>query len=341
MNYLSQLLFFIGAIGAFNSLIVALYFLWSKYYTKLQNKLFGLFLLVLSLRVIKSLFYSFSTDEPVWILQSGPAFFLLVAPLLFSYVLSFCRPRSFWIKYWKHHILFWVIVILLIMVFLPFGKNVVFNKEKILPLTYLQWLLYLLTSIYYVFKKDNTSNRVTIKRKWLFALLATNLIIWLSFAAVGFDYFITGSIIFSGLFYCFFLFFLLNRKTTSKIFEKDRDEKQLNSSAQLKEIMTKVEAIMSSERLYSNPNLKITDVAEELGISPHELSKFVNGYLGKNFTEFINTYRIEEAKKLLLTNSNYTIEGIGNQSGFNSKSAFYKAFKTNTGVTPTKFKTRF
>lgn len=73
-------------------------------------------------------------------------------------------------------------------------------------------------------------------------------------------------------------------------------------------------------------------------MSSHELSKLINENLNSNFTEFINKYRIEEAKQLIVTNSNYTIEAIGNSSGFNSKSAFYKAFKAYAGTTPAKFK---
>ena len=66
--------------------------------------------------------------------------------------------------------------------------------------------------------------------------------------------------------------------------------------------------------------------------------KLINDNLHKNFTDYINEYRIEEAKQLIQDNSLYTIEAIGNQSGFNSKSAFYKAFKKITNTTPAKFK---
>ena len=75
-----------------------------------------------------------------------------------------------------------------------------------------------------------------------------------------------------------------------------------------------------------------------MNISSHELSRLINENLNSSFTEFINEYRVEEAKQLIAINANYTIEAIGNQSGFNSKSAFYKAFKTYTGTTPAKFK---
>lgn len=100
----------------------------------------------------------------------------------------------------------------------------------------------------------------------------------------------------------------------------------------------KLNAIMANERLFANPDLKLSEVAKKLDISNHELSKLINDELDISFTEFINAYRIEEAKQLIKNNSLYTIEAIGNQSGFNSKSAFYKAFKKETNTTPAKFK---
>ena len=66
----------------------------------------------------------------------------------------------------------------------------------------------------------------------------------------------------------------------------------------------------------------------------------MNTYAGSNFSDYINSYRVEEAKKLLAdtTFDNYTIVAVGLECGFNSKSTFYNAFKKFTGVTPTVYK---
>jgi len=75
-------------------------------------------------------------------------------------------------------------------------------------------------------------------------------------------------------------------------------------------------------------------------ISTSGLSKLMNTHSGSNFSDYINKYRVEEAKKLLGDNSfsAYTIVAIGLECGFNSKSTFYSAFKKFTGVTPTAFR---
>jgi len=104
------------------------------------------------------------------------------------------------------------------------------------------------------------------------------------------------------------------------------------------DLLQRLNNIMINEKLFTQPDLKLSDVAGKLDITTHELSKLINENIDKNFTHYINEYRIKEAKQLIKKNSIYTIEAIGNQSGFKSKSAFYKAFKKFVGTTPAKFK---
>jgi AraC-like DNA-binding protein len=63
----------------------------------------------------------------------------------------------------------------------------------------------------------------------------------------------------------------------------------------------------------------------------------LNEHLNKSFTDFINELRIEVSKEYLVTKGNLTIESIGYESGFNSKSTFFKAFKKFTGITPLQY----
>ncbi|MNR40124.1 HTH-type transcriptional regulator AppY [compost metagenome] len=72
-------------------------------------------------------------------------------------------------------------------------------------------------------------------------------------------------------------------------------------------------------------------------VTKHLLSQYVNEILGKSFSSLVKEYRIEKAKKLLETEKNYTIESLGYDSGFNSKSTFFTAFKTITGLTPAEY----
>ncbi|RTZ81689.1 MAG: AraC family transcriptional regulator, partial [SAR324 cluster bacterium] len=74
-----------------------------------------------------------------------------------------------------------------------------------------------------------------------------------------------------------------------------------------------------------------------MGINRTYISQTINEKFNKNYSSFINEYRIKEAQKLLLKDTNLTYEGIGFEVGFKSKSAFNSAFKTYTGVTPSIF----
>lgn len=308
----------------------------SKFYSQLEHRLFGLFLLVLSLRVLKSLFYSFSTEEPIWFLQSGPSFFLLIGPLLFCYVLSTINPDSFLVKHWKKHILLWCILVLFSMTFLPFKDHNDLYKTTLLPIVNIQWLIFI--AISGIFIKSKYIN--TQKMKWLSFLLIAVFILWGLFAFTSFDYFVGGSILFSILFYSFFLFFIFHKQKTSEIFKKTKLKNIRIPSPESRSTIEKLHTTMEGEKLFLNPDLKLSEVSSKINIPAHDLSRLINENFDKNFTDFINEYRIEEAKKLLNENSLYTIEAIGNQCGFNSKSAFYKAFKKFTNTTPAKFKSQ-
>jgi AraC-like DNA-binding protein len=97
--------------------------------------------------------------------------------------------------------------------------------------------------------------------------------------------------------------------------------------------------LMDSEKLFLDSKLSIKTVAEKMEISVNHLSQVINQQSGKNFFKFINEYRVEEAKKLLLDQSNkkYTILAIAYDCGFNSKSSFNTIFKQYTGKTPSDF----
>lgn len=97
---------------------------------------------------------------------------------------------------------------------------------------------------------------------------------------------------------------------------------------------------MEREKPYLNPNVSLQDVSAQLSIPLRFLSQVINEYYKKNFFDFINQYRIEEAKKLIRNsaNANKKMFAILYDSGFNSKSSFNAAFKKNVGMTPSEFR---
>jgi AraC-like DNA-binding protein len=102
----------------------------------------------------------------------------------------------------------------------------------------------------------------------------------------------------------------------------------------------KLKEYMESSRTYLNPDLTLSQLAKEIGITSHYLSQVINEKYNVSFFDFINNYRVDEFKKRLADpqNRNFSILGIAFDCGFNSKSAFNRIFKQVTGLTPTQYK---
>ncbi|MFY0684576.1 MAG: AraC family transcriptional regulator [Balneola sp.] len=98
--------------------------------------------------------------------------------------------------------------------------------------------------------------------------------------------------------------------------------------------------LMENEKPYLRSDLSLAELAGLMNISSHHLTEVINKYADKSFYDFINGYRIENVKRAIADPKfgNYTLLGIGLESGFNSKSSFNSVFKKHTGLTPSQYK---
>ncbi|MEM9931381.1 MAG: helix-turn-helix domain-containing protein, partial [Bacteroidota bacterium] len=103
-------------------------------------------------------------------------------------------------------------------------------------------------------------------------------------------------------------------------------------------LLQALDKLMTEEALYLNPELSQQEVAKKLGIIPHRLSQLLNENLGQSFPNYLNTRRVAEAKRLIKKQKAYSLESIGYDAGFRSKSTFYAAFKKHAGTTPATFR---
>lgn len=99
-------------------------------------------------------------------------------------------------------------------------------------------------------------------------------------------------------------------------------------------------AFMKEEKPYLDCNLTIEDLANSLGIPRHHLTEVINKHLNKNFYEFVNSFRLDEVKQLLVdpTKNHITIVGIAFEAGFSSKTTFNTLFRKETGQTPSAYR---
>ncbi len=120
-----------------------------------------------------------------------------------------------------------------------------------------------------------------------------------------------------------------------KILILNEEEKQ-QQEAQLSQIAF----YLSSNQSYKKPELSLQKFAEEVRMSPLELSQTINQGLNMSFVDMVNKYRVDEAKSLLVEakNQHLKIEAIGKMAGFSSRSSFFSVFKKHTGLTPSQYK---
>jgi len=216
--------------------------------------------------------------------------------------------------------------------------------ELVIELTF---VIYLLQIIYAVFSKS--------KKHWivyfvtpiviLFLLSFINeilVILEISMLSVDIANALNTYLLLVVAFLFYFIAFKLLQNSDA-ILPKNKKYKYKNSSLNQSLVTTykaKLSAAMEEDKLYLNAKLSVQDVADHIGISKQYISEVLNKHGGINFQDFINQYRVEEFIVRLENDQNnqYTLLGIANDVGFNSKSSFNAIFKKMKGLTPTQFK---
>jgi len=107
-----------------------------------------------------------------------------------------------------------------------------------------------------------------------------------------------------------------------------------------KEKGRRLKEAVAANRLYEDAELTLATLAAKLMIHPHDLSRIINVGLEKNFSDFINEFRVREVARKMQDPAfdNLTLLGIAYESGFNSKTTFNRVFKEITGKTPAEYK---
>jgi len=130
-------------------------------------------------------------------------------------------------------------------------------------------------------------------------------------------------------------------KEREKLIAEHRKEVQALIKPQKKNYYSKMlQQIMEQDKPYLNDQFKMVDLADQMGLSTHQVSYLLNHFLNTNFAEYINGFRVETAKTLLQNpeKDHLKILSIGYEAGFKSKTSFYHTFKKYTGMTPTEFR---
>lgn len=347
MDFERQLLFFFSAIGAFNGLFLSAYFAFFIKNKSRSTYFLAALIFVISVRVTKSVFLTFYPGTSGAFIQIGLTACLLIGPFLYIYVNSIINPQKTATKKWLVHVLPIIVGMAIIHYLFPYRENRYLwqrNPESYLGwFLFAQWLIYILAaaftakqSYYAVFTKSREANTTD---TWLVNVVTGTGIIWLAYNTSTYTSYIMGALSFSFTFYLSAILWFLRRRKAPLFFEESYKyvNKKINDS-EADKLEKKLKNLFRDQEVYRNPNLKLSDVADELKVAPHYLSQYLNDNIGKSFPAFVNRYRVEAAEEMLKTNDQLTLEAIGNECGFKSNSSFYTSFKKFKGVTPATFK---
>jgi YesN/AraC family two-component response regulator len=367
---MNQLL--VNLIAGSSLLIAILIFLNPNKYNILGNRWLSLFIFCIFLMNIDEFLHynnlNFS-DVKFYVFSR-----YCIVPVFYFTIIYYVKPTKKWKPAYFLHFIFGLLFIILEQNSTQIvNGNLVINKEvsSNFSIYFNQFLMYIVLPSQFVvyfwqcFKeiekhnqniKKFSSNTEEIDLRWLRHILY----IIISFSFFFVIYIFTHSaIMINSLLLISLLFIGYNAMRQKEIFpysDNSKDEirsiireERKQESAKKREINTedkkvyqKLLQMMQNDKPFLNPNLSLFSLANTLDISAHNLSFIINECSGENFNQFVNRYRIEEAKKLILNPkmNHLSILGVGFEVGFNSKSVFNSTFKKIIGFTPIQYKNK-
>lgn len=336
-NMPNQYLFFFSALGAFNGFLLAAYFAYNAKKKIFSNYFLSLLFLVLSIRVIKSVFFYFYDDLANIFLQIGLSACILIGPFLYLFLKTNSNGSK---SNWAVHTLPYIIGITIIGTFYPYVDHASVWRNWIVSAIYWQWVIYIFASfqfVYPIIKKIKTKEKLKNIDIWHLSVFLGTFLIWLAYYIAAYTSYIVGALSFTFIVYLMVLLLVFKTKKESAFFEEKEKYKNKEIDKETESAIQQGLSRIVERELYLNPNFTLEEAAKEIKIKKHVLSQYLNEILSKSFSTLINEYRVEKAKVLLATEFNLTAEGIGYNSGFSSKSTFFTTFKKVTGKTPTEY----
>lgn len=349
-------------LGALQALFFGLYLYFSPNDNKLQKRSLAFFILILSYNGFETLnwsselfrsIYLFNLFPFVLIFGSGPSFYL--------YVRSF-RTAVPVRNTWRHYVFVWaafsirasLIVIWLLHVN---GRQVIINpfilddwyKTILEPLSVIVFTVYYIMAFreYRLLTREPEEEKIVTRwLKLLLAVMGVFTLLWI--CTVGLPYIIR---IEDEPYYvievCLVVFIYwigyagYHRTKVIYITRQKKTQSYFDNlpATEVDSCMKALQQAMEQDKLYLDPELTTASLAAHIGVNPKTLSAVLNQGMNKGFSEYVNTWRVEAVKQMIMNpeNRHMTITGIAYDCGFNSQPTFQRAFKSVTGQTPRDF----
>lgn len=359
-------LIFIGfcSLAAINALFLSVYISFRRDKNVYAAAAISAFLVLTAFRIIQVLLRDLQQDFNLGI-NLRSIFFLiptfpLAGPFLYLCIKSVSEKNfRFRAKHLIHLLPFFMVIISDLIVretFLQQTSDQKFYIAYCIKVSFIlvQFLVYIVLSFISAIDLLKKSADESFRRNNDYLLLRnitiTISVLWLIYALYCVQIFsrlylyaiVIESIYYSVLSYLILFIELRSHKLTSLIQPVIRYKTSGLSAADAAKYKAVILEHITMNELYKNHNLTLTMFSGGLSLTPHVVSQVINEQLCCNFNDFVNSYRIEEAKKMLkdLQMANYTVASIAYDCGFNTLSSFNTAFRKFTGITPSQFRNK-
>ncbi len=348
---------------AFNAFFFGLYFFSKKKGDRLANSFLGIYLVLFSINLLYNVLY---WSELIFKIENVHFFgFLVLIWVLYPGLMYLYARRVMTRQKIRFrdtiHLLPLAIVI---WAYFPFFILEASQKldaisqgtlsEHIRFVAYMRWgvvfiMVFYTLVTYFSFRNSNADLN---KRRWFlwtlgsFTCYVTAMILYFVLSQLGFisrehDYFITYTIVFfigSLSYFGIMQPHVFEGRPMSSILPFKKYRTTGLSEAHSRELKLQLISYFDEAKPYLKNDLRLSDLAAHLNLSRHHASQVINQHFDLSFFDFVNKYRVQEAKRLLLESNDLNITDIIYSSGFNNRVSFYRAFKKFTGTTPGAFK---
>ncbi len=288
--------------------------------------------------------------------------YFCIGPLIYFFILNLTGEKA---KLFFRDLLHFLPALIAIVIMMPFYiesaqvKKVFMNEYfhlgshiylRILIVTSMCFVIGYVSLCFYkikrhVRKENPVQQKILILLILLFLFLFMGTIGIVFMATTSFTFMKYSSILVNGI--VFAIYFMDKRYpfliqfgtlTAGKKSNKKSYKKSKLDQVDIESLEKQIIYLMEEEKLYCDEDLSLHRLSEALEISPHQLSEFLNRHYEMNFNTFVNSYRVEDAKILLLKDIKRDALSIAYSVGFNSYSAFHSVFKKTVKLSPNAYR---
>jgi AraC-like DNA-binding protein len=322
-------LIIISCLGVVQAILLCAYLFSLK--DKKANIFLALMLLGLIIRVGKSIVNNYIPMD-AWTRNLGISGILITGPFLWFYGKALFEKKDFARRDYLHFIPFALFVLLCKII----PNKADFASLLIYSLVLFHFAAYLIACWIYTIKNQKGARL----QSWHQNIVTGVTVIWFLYVGIFIGLiplYILGAIIFSFLIYIF-SYLLLKRH----VFALEKYSNSTVSAVTSKQLLQHIKDLFEKKEIYLDSTISLKGVAENLSTRPREVSQVINEHAQMNFSEFVNHYRIARAK-ILLADPKYMqekIETIAYDCGFGNVTSFNLAFKADTRMTPSQYRSQ-